>query len=66
MTYQEFLQTKIEIATESGFDIEPSQLNKALKPHQRAGVAWALRWAGTVRPRVNMLENVEEFKTWGH
>lgn len=43
MTYQEFLQTKIEIATESGFDIEPSQLNKALMPHQRAGVAWALR-----------------------
>lgn len=43
MTYQEFLQTKIEIATESGFEIEPSQLNKALKPHQRDGVAWALR-----------------------
>lgn len=30
------------------------------------GLAWvALRWAGTVRPRVIMLENVEEFKTWG-
>lgn len=43
MTYQEFFQTKIEIATESGFDIEPSQLNKALMPRQRAGVAWALR-----------------------
>lgn len=43
MTYQEFLQTKIEIATESGFDIDPSQLNRALKPHQRDGVAWALR-----------------------
>lgn len=43
MTYQEFLQTKIEIATESGFDIEPLQLNNALKPHQRAGVAWALK-----------------------
>ena len=25
----------------------------------------ALRWAGLVRPRVIMLENVEEFKTWG-
>ena len=43
MTYQEFLQTKIEIATESGFDIDLSQLNDALKPHQRAGVAWALK-----------------------
>lgn len=30
------------------------------------GLAWvALRWAGRVRPRVIMLENVEEFKTWG-
>lgn len=30
------------------------------------GLAWvALRWAATVRPRVIMLENVEEFKTWG-
>ena len=30
------------------------------------GLAWiALRWAGTVRPRVIILENVEEFQTWG-
>lgn len=30
------------------------------------GLAWvALRWAGLVRPRVIMLENVEEFKKWG-
>jgi DNA (cytosine-5)-methyltransferase 1 len=30
------------------------------------GLAWvALRWAATVRPRVIMLENVEEFTTWG-
>ena len=30
------------------------------------GLAWvALRWAGLVRPEVIMLENVEEFKTWG-
>lgn len=30
------------------------------------GLAWvALRWAATVRPRVIMLENVEEFVTWG-
>lgn len=29
------------------------------------GLAWvACRWAGLVRPRVIMLENVEEFKTW--
>lgn len=30
------------------------------------GLAWiALRWAAKVKPRVIMLENVEEFKTWG-
>lgn len=30
------------------------------------GLAWvACRWAGLVRPRVIMLENVEEFTTWG-
>lgn len=30
------------------------------------GLAWvACRWAGLVRPRVIILENVEEFKDWG-
>ncbi|MBL0533155.1 DNA cytosine methyltransferase [Aeromonas dhakensis] len=30
------------------------------------GLAWVtLCWAATVRPRVIMLENVEEFQTWG-
>lgn len=30
------------------------------------GLAWvAVRWAATVQPRVIILENVEEFKTWG-
>ncbi len=30
------------------------------------GLAWvAIKWAATVRPRVIILENVEEFKTWG-
>lgn len=30
------------------------------------GLAWiALRWADLTRPRIIMLENVEEFKTWG-
>ena len=29
------------------------------------GLAWvAVRWAATVRPRVIILENVEEFRTW--
>lgn len=30
------------------------------------GLAWvAVRWAGTVKPRVIILENVQEFVTWG-
>lgn len=30
------------------------------------GLAWvAAKWAGKVRPRVIMLENVKEFQTWG-
>lgn len=41
---------------------------KGSKPKDKfiRGLAWvACRWAGLVRPRVIMLENVEEFKTWG-
>ena len=38
---------------------------KPVDKHIR-GLAWiVLRWAGTVRPRVIILENVEEFQTWG-
>ncbi|EPT8875316.1 DNA cytosine methyltransferase [Cronobacter dublinensis] len=41
---------------------------KGAKPVEKAirGLAWiVIRWALAVRPRVMMLENVEEFKTWG-
>ncbi|MFJ5389480.1 DNA cytosine methyltransferase [Pectobacterium sp. CHL-2024] len=41
---------------------------KGSKPVKKEirGLAWiVLRWALSVRPRVMMLENVEEFKTWG-
>ena len=38
----------------------------ALVDRNIRGLAWvALRWAGTVRPRIIILENVEEFTTWG-
>ncbi|MCI5495707.1 MAG: SNF2-related protein [Roseburia sp.] len=43
MTYKEFLETKIELATESGFKVAPEQVNKLLKPHQRDAVIWALK-----------------------
>ena len=41
---------------------------KGSKPVEKEirGLAWSvIRWALAVRPRVMMLENVEEFKTWG-
>ncbi|MGF6376863.1 DNA (cytosine-5)-methyltransferase 1 [Clostridiales Family XIII bacterium PM5-7] len=41
---------------------------KGGKPREKKirGLAWvAVRWAATVKPRVIILENVEEFKTWG-
>lgn len=41
---------------------------KGAKPVKKEirGLAWiVLRWALAVRPRVMLLENVEEFKTWG-
>lgn len=38
----------------------------ALVDRNIRGLAWiVLRWAGKVRPRVIILENVEEFQTWG-
>ena len=43
MTYREFLESKIELASDSGFIVDPAQINKALKPHQRDAVAWALK-----------------------
>lgn len=43
MTYTEFLQGKIDIAQESGFDIDPTEVNSKLKPHQRDAVVWAIK-----------------------
>lgn len=43
MEYLEFLQNKIEIARESGFEVNAKDVNPALKPHQRDAVIWALR-----------------------
>lgn len=38
----------------------------ALVDRRIRGLAWiVLRWAAKVRPRVIILENVEEFQTWG-
>ena len=41
--YYDFLKSKIDIAPESGFEIQPHDVNPALKPHQRDAVMWAVR-----------------------
>ena len=43
VTYQEFLENKIDIAPLSGIDVDEKEINSALKPHQRVSVLWALR-----------------------
>ena len=43
MTYKEFLESKIELAQDSGFEVNPADINKALKPHQGDAVIWALK-----------------------
>jgi DNA modification methylase len=43
MTYKEFLESKIELAQDSGFEVNSADINKALKPHQGDAVIWALK-----------------------
>ena len=43
MTYEEFLKTKIDIAKDTGFEIDREEINPALKPHQKDAVQWAVR-----------------------
>lgn len=42
MSYIDFLKSKMVIAPEGGFDIDPAEVNPALKPHQRDAVVWAV------------------------
>lgn len=41
--YLDFLNSKIEIATQSGFEVDPEDVSAILKPHQRDAVMWAIR-----------------------
>lgn len=40
--YRSFLEAKVRMAESFGFDIEPSEVNPKLKPHQIAIVVWAV------------------------
>lgn len=41
--YHDFLRGKIKLADFGGFEVEDSDINSILKPHQRAIVRWAVR-----------------------
>lgn len=41
--YTGFLESKIEVAPISGFEVTPCELSPALKPHQRDAVIWACK-----------------------
>jgi DNA modification methylase len=41
--YRQFLEAKVRMAPETGFDVAPQDLHPVLKPHQRDVVRWALR-----------------------
>lgn len=43
MNYLEFLKSKIQLAPESGFTVDESELSPELKPHQKASVLWSLK-----------------------
>ena len=43
MNYDEFLRAKIDIAEDTGIEIDPARVNKALLPHQRDAVIWAIK-----------------------
>ncbi|HLH92039.1 MAG TPA: DNA methyltransferase [Xanthobacteraceae bacterium] len=40
--YRTFLQAKIKLAESAGFEIDPAELNPALKPHIQVATQWAL------------------------
>lgn len=41
VTYQQFLEDKIALASDAGFEVSPGDINPALKPFVRAIVCWA-------------------------
>ncbi len=42
MTYEEFINSKVQIAPKSGFTVDESEICSNLKPHQRLAVKWAI------------------------
>lgn len=43
MKYSDFLNSKTITAIESGFDVNPDEISRALLPHQKEAVKWAIK-----------------------
>ncbi len=45
MEYLDFLRSKIEVAADTGFNVNPADIHQALqeKPHERDAVVWAIK-----------------------
>lgn len=43
MSYLDFLNSKVCISPDSGFEVDPDEISSSLKPHQRDAVLWALK-----------------------
>ena len=43
MTYSEFIDSKVELAPQRGFEIGLDEINHALSPHQKLSVQWSVR-----------------------
>lgn len=43
LSYHDFIKSKVRLATTDGFEVEDSEINPILKPHQRDCVEWAVR-----------------------
>jgi len=41
-TYQDFIRAKAKVARQQGFEVDPDEINPALKPHIQAIVPWML------------------------
>lgn len=59
--YQEFLSKKVDIATWSGFEVAPEEIHKALYPHQRDTVLWALKMGrGLIAKRFGLGKSITQ------
>lgn len=62
MTYREFLESKIELATDSGFEVDKSRINKALRQWWKDR---ADQWKDKISKfSVNSVTTIQNIKTW--